>query len=404
MPLFNYKTIDNSGKRTEGIVDAVTVTQAQEMLEDRGLEVISLEHAEQESAFEFRISFLEKIRSKDLVVFSRKLAMMISSDMSLVQSLKIIEQQTDAPKLRDALGDIADDVDGGTKFSEALESHKNIFGNFYISMVRNGETTGRLDDVLTYLADQQEKDYDMASKIKGAMTYPAFIVVAMVVVTYLMMTFILPKLTAVLNESNLELPLPTKILIAVSTFSAEFWWLILIVIIGVSVGIPTLVKKTYMGKRVYDMVMSYAPIFGKRLTRNIYIVRLTRSLSTLLKGGVALPEALKITSEVVSNSLYKEILKDTVQEVEDGNPMASVFSRYALIPSMVSRLILIGEETGNLEDVLSRLSKFYERELDNTVQNLTTLLEPLILVVMGVGVGLLVVAIMLPMFKLAQAF
>jgi len=404
MPLFNYKTIGKNGRRAEGVVDAVTITQAQEILEDKGLEVISLEASEKESAFEFRISFLERVSAKDLVIFSRKLSMMISSDMSLVQSLKIIEQQTDTPKLRDALGDIADDVDGGTKFSEALEVHRNIFGNFYISMVRNGETTGRLDDVLTYLADQQEKDYDMSSKIKGAMTYPAFIMAAMVIVTYLMMTFILPKLTAVLTESNLELPLPTKILIAVSNFSAEFWWLILIVLIGLVVGIPFLIKKTRMGKRVFDIVMSYAPVFGKQLTRKIYIVRLTRSLSTLLKGGVALPEALKITSEVVTNSLYREILSATVEEVEDGNPMASVFSRYSLMPSMVSRLILIGEETGNLEDVLSRLSKFYERELDNTVQNLTTLLEPLILVVMGIGVGLLVVAIMLPMFKLAQAF
>lgn len=404
MPLYSYKALSQTGERSEGVVEATSLNQAQEVLEEKGLRVFALEETEQQSPFELRIPFLERVKARDLVVFSRQLAMMISTDIPVVQALKILEQQTDNAKLRDTVAEVAEEVEGGTKLSDALERHSTVFGDFYVSMVKSGETSGKLDEVLLYLAEQQEKDYDMMSKIRGALTYPAFIVFGMIGMGYVMVTFILPKLTAILKESNIQLPLSTRILIAVSEFAETFWLPILIVMIATAIGVPLLIKKTHQGKVMFDLLMLRMPLFGNLIVRKIYLVRIMRSLSTLLQGGVPLPDSLKITAQVVASSVYRDILIETVHEVEDGNPVASVFTRSKHIPKMVSRLIVIGEETGNIEGILGKLSEFYQREVENAIANLTTLLEPFILIVMGAAVGVMVLSIMLPMFKLAEAF
>jgi len=329
---------------------------------------------------------------------------MISTDIPIVQALKILQQQTDNSKLRDTVAEVAEEVEGGTKLSDALERHVQVFGDFYVSMVKSGETSGKLDAVLLYLAEQQEKDYDMMSKIRGALTYPAFIIFGMVGMGYVMVTFVLPKLTAILKESNVVLPFSTRVLIAVSGFAEKFWLPILIMMIALVIGIPLIIKKTHQGRVAFDLLMLRLPLFGNLIVRKMYLVRIMRSLSTLLQGGVPLPDSLKITAEVVAHSVYKDILLETVREVEDGNPVASVFMRSKDIPKMVSRLIVIGEETGNIEGILGKLSEFYQREVENAIANLTTLLEPFILIVMGAAVGVMVLSIMLPMFKLAEAF
>ncbi|KKS94458.1 MAG: hypothetical protein A3H59_02210 [Candidatus Jacksonbacteria bacterium RIFCSPLOWO2_02_FULL_43_9] len=404
MPLYSYKALSQTGERSDGVVEAATLNQAQEVLEEKGLRVFSLEESEQESPFELRIPFLERVKVRDLVVFSRQLAMMISTDIPIVQALKILQQQTDNSKLRDTVAEVAEEVEGGTKLSDALERHVQVFGDFYVSMVKSGETSGKLDAVLLYLAEQQEKDYDMMSKIRGALTYPAFIIFGMVGMGYVMVTFVLPKLTAILKESNVVLPFSTRVLIAVSGFAEKFWLPILIMMIALVIGIPLIIKKTHQGRVAFDLLMLRLPLFGNLIVRKMYLVRIMRSLSTLLQGGVPLPDSLKITAEVVAHSVYKDILLETVREVEDGNPVASVFMRSKDIPKMVSRLIVIGEETGNIEGILGKLSEFYQREVENAIANLTTLLEPFILIVMGAAVGVMVLSIMLPMFKLAEAF
>jgi type II secretory pathway component PulF len=283
-----------------------------------------------------------------------------------------------------------------------MAAKPGVFTNFTVNMIRSGETSGRLSEVLEYLADQEEKDYDLRSKIRGAMLYPAFVISGMAVLGFVMMTFIVPKLTGVLKESGAVLPLPTRILIAVSGFFANFWWLILIMAIGAAFGIRFALK-TEQGRLVWDKLKLRLPIFGN-LFRLIYIVRFTRSLETLLAGGVDMVTALNAVAEVVSNAVYRQLILETRKEVSDGNSIVTVFSGHPEVPPMLTQMLSVGEETGKLRVILTRLSSFYGREIENTVAALVTLIEPMIMVVMGIGVGIMVAAVILPMYSLASSF
>ena len=269
-------------------------------------------------------------------------------------------------------------------------------------MIKSGETSGKLDNVLEYLADQLEKDYDLRSKIKGAMIYPAFIISGLIGVGVVMMIFVIPKLTEMLTASGQELPITTRILIGTSDFMRGYWWLIIIMILVLVFGFRAIVK-TAAGKKVKDNMVLRLPIFGKLLQR-IYLVRMTRSLSTLIVGGVPLTVGLKIVNEVVGNAAYQEIIEETIKTVEDGDSVAKIFLESPIVPSLVSQMMSVGEKTGRLDDVLAKVSDFYSREIENIVSNLTSLIEPFIMVLIGVAVGGMVAAIILPMYNLANQF
>jgi type IV pilus assembly protein PilC len=326
---------------------------------------------------------------------------MVSATVPIVQALKILAQQTVNPIFIENIMEMANDVDGGMKLSAAMSKHKKVFSRFFVAMVKSGETSGKLDEVLQYLADQMEKDYDLISRIKGAMIYPVFIIFGMIVVGFLMMVFVVPKMTQMLTESGAELPVLTKMLVATSSFMQSFWWLI----IGAAVGLVFLFKmwtRTSFGRVAWDTAKVKIPIFGT-LFQKIYIVRFSRSFATLIKGGVPVSAALRITSEVVDNEAYKKLILDTIKEVEDGNSVAGLFGKSDLMPKMLSQMMNVGEQTGKLDSILERLADFYSREIDGLVNGLTSLIEPMILMIMGVGVGGMVAAIMLPMFKVAQS-
>jgi type IV pilus assembly protein PilC len=283
-----------------------------------------------------------------------------------------------------------------------LGKYPKVFSNFYVSVVRAGESSGKLDEVLNYLADELEKDYDMNSKIKGAMIYPGVILTGLAIVGAVMMIFVVPKLTEVISSSGGELPLPTKILIAVSDFLQSFWWLLLAGIFGAYFGIKTFVS-TPSGKLMADELLLRLPIFG-HLYNLIYIVRFTRSMNTLIIGGVSLSKGLDITADVVSNEVYKRIIHETKKQVEDGNSISSVFSESKEIPVMVSQMMSIGEKTGRLDMILAKITDFYTREINNIIANLMTLMEPIVIIIIGIGVGLMVAAIILPMYQMADSF
>lgn len=403
MPIFRYKVSSQDRRTTTGLVEAANENAAYDILTDKGLLVVSLEE-------EIRIfggassvtSFLNRIKPKDIVIFSRQFSVLISANVTLVQALKILSEQIESKQLQIVVAGVAEEIDGGARLSDSLARHPDVFSNFYINVVRSGETSGKLDEVLNYLADELEKDYDMMSKIKGAMIYPAFIVSALGVVGIFMMVSVVPKLTAVITESGGELPLPTKILIAISAFLTKFW-IPLIVLLAVSFFALRRFIKTPNGKTAFDTLLLQLPIFGT-LFKRIYLVRFTRSLQTLLMGGVNISKALAITAEVVTNDVYKNLIKETIAEVEDGNSISSIFETSEQIPKMVSQMMSIGERSGRLDAVLGRITDFYTREINNIIANLMTLMEPIIMVVMGVGVGLMVAAIILPMYKMASSF
>lgn len=396
MPSYKYKAINQDRGTVSGIVEAANESVAADILKEKQLLIVSL--SEEKPGINFSIS-LDRIKPKDLVVFSRQFSVLISANVALVQSLKVLVEQTDNQKLKAVITGVADEIDGGARLSDALSRRPKVFSNFFVNVVKSGETSGKLDEILDYLADELEKDYDMNSKIKGSMMYPAFVLSGMAVMGAVMMVFVVPKLTEVLTQAGVELPLPTKILIATSGFLKSFWWLVIAGVIGFFIALKTALK-TQQGKHVFDVILLNLPIFGG-LFRKIFLVRFTRTMQTLLVGGVNISKALKISSEVVTNTVYSDLILKTRDSVEDGNSIADEFSKSKDVPKMVSQMMSIGEKTGKLDIILDRITKFYSREIDNTVGNLMTLMEPVIMVIMGIAVGIMVAAIMLPMYNMS---
>lgn len=400
MPIFEYKAKNAEGQTVSGGVDAPTEEKALQILEERDL--IPLSIGERPRGTLFQLAIFTGIKPKEVVVFFRQLSVLVEATIPIVQALRVLVKQTSDQNLKKIISEIADDVDGGARLSQACERHPRVFSDFYVNMIKSGETSGHLDEVLNYLADQKEKDYDLMSKVKGAMIYPAFILGALIVVGVIMMAFVVPKLTSVLQDIGGTLPFATRALIAVSGVFSKFWWLFFLLLIVAGVGLRML-SRVQKGKRVIDTVLIRLPIFGS-LFKRIYLIRLTRSLSTLIRGGVPLPKALQIVADVVGNAVYKELTLETVKQVEDGNPLASVFLESKDVPLMLSHMMSVGEQTGRLDTILEKITTFYSRELENSVANLVSLIEPLIIMIMGVAVALMVAAIILPIYNMAANF
>ncbi len=401
---FEYKAKKENGETVKGEIEAANEQVALDTLSDKGLVVVSLTKQSQLPFWRrpLNIEFLQGVKPKEMVFLSRQLSVMVSAGLPLVQALEVLSEQSDKRFIKDVLQKVADDVREGRRFSVALAQFPKVFDDFYINMVRAGETAGKLDEVLNYLADQKEKNYDLMSKIKGAMIYPAFIVAAVIGVMILMMVFVIPQLTGVLEEAGVDLPLPTRILIGVSTFFSSNFVLILILTVLAVIGFIAWIK-TDQGKKIWDKILLKLPIFGD-LFEEIYLVRFTRSLSTLIIGGIPISSALKIVAKVVGNSVFKKTIMGAVVDVEEGRSISSSFQGAPHIPSMLSQLLSVGERTGRLDEVLEKISDFYSREVQNTLSKLVTLLEPMIIIFLGVVVGGMVAAIVLPMYQMATAF
>ncbi|MCK5416163.1 type II secretion system F family protein [Candidatus Parcubacteria bacterium] len=401
MPIYKYKALKDKNKSISGFVEANSEAIAADVIREKGLVVISLVEQKHRGIKNIDL-FLQRVGTKELVIFTRQFSVLISASVALVNALRLLVEQTDNKKFKMIILEIADDVDNGERLSDALEKKKDIFSSFYISIVRSGETSGKLDEVLNYLADELEKDYDMTSKIKGAMIYPIFVIVAMLIIGVLMMIFVVPELTKMLDLNGAELPITTKIMVAASDFLIAFWWLVLVVVVAVIV-LTRMFFKSPTGRKICDHVLLKLPIFGKLFSR-IYLVRFTRSMSTLLVGGVTINKALGIAGDVVSNDVYRTIILETRTKIEDGASISSVFIDHKEVPRMVSHMIGVGEKTGRLDTVLGRITDFYSREINNITDNLMSLMEPVIMIVMGLSVGFMVASIFMPMLQVTQSF
>ena len=400
MPIYKYRALNEKRNIVRGLVEANTVEAVAELLSERKLTIIALQETKSSKAG-ISLPFLKKVRHKSVVIFSRQLAVMIAATVPIVQSLRILVTQTEDAKLKDVVQAMADDVDGGMKMSSAFAKHPEAFSHFYVAMLRSGETSGRLEKVLSYLADQMEKDYDLISRVRGAMIYPAFILFTMFGVGVTMMIFVVPSLTSLLTETGAKLPFSTRMLIGASNFLVGYWWLLIIIVVGAIAGFQFFLR-TPFGRAWWDTTKLKFPIFGL-LVKKIILTRFTRSLSTLIRGGVPISRALKITTEVVSNEAFRVIVDQTVKEVEDGNSITTVFAKSKLVPTMVPQMMSVGERTGRMDEVLDRLGDFYARDVDNVVSSLTSLIEPLIMIILGLAVGFMVSAILLPIFAAANA-
>lgn len=401
MATFKYRAKALDGQIQAGLIEAEDLSNANLALEERGFAPLLIEpYKGMAAASRSVLSFLNRVKPKDLVAAIRSLSVMVSASVPITEAVHNIARQTENPVLQRILNDVAGEIEGGARLSDALSHHPKVFSAFFINMVRSGETSGQLSETLEYLADQQEKDFDLMSKIKGAMIYPAFIVCAMVIVGFVMMTFVVPKLVQVLQEAQVELPITTRMLIWTSGFFQSYWWLVIILAVAAGIGFRAYIN-TKPGRYNWDRVKLYIPIFGK-LFREVYVVRFTRSLATLLRGGVDLVEALEIVSLVIGNEVWRQAVTETIQEVNDGNSIITAFQRYPVVPTMMNQMLTVGEGTGRTQDILLRVSAFYAREIDNMVGNLTKLIEPIILLILGVGVAILVSAILLPLYSLSS--
>lgn len=401
MPVFEYRAKTKDGREIEGKIESENKRNAVANLIDRGLEVIDVSGDEKKKP-KLSLKFLSRVGTKDKVIFSRQLSVMITANVPLLKALRSLVEQTENPALKGIVQDIANEVEGGAKLSDAIALFPNVFSEFYISMIKSGETTGKLDEVLNYLADEQEKDYELMTKIRGAMIYPAFIIFGLVAVAILMMVFILPKLMTILQESGAPLPWTTRLLIVVTGFMSSYWWLLLILLVGSVVGIRIAIQLP-AGRLIWDSIKIHMPMFGS-IFRKIYIVRFTRSMTTLIAGGVDIVTSLTVVSNVVGNSVFKKMINETIREVEDGNSITTVFRESPVIPPMVIQMIAIGEETGQMEHVLNKLTEFFSREVKAAVDGLVTVIEPLIMILMGLAVGVMVSAVLMPMYNLASEY
>ncbi len=399
MPLYRYKAKDSQNAIKEGVIEATNEQIASSSLKEQGLLVVSMNI---EKTGGLNIAILNRVKEKDVVIFSRQFAVMISASIPVVQALKVLVGQTENIKLQGIVSEIAEEVNAGSRLSDALSKRNKIFSTFYVSVIRAGETSGKLDEVLNYLADEMEKDYDLMHKIKGAMIYPIFVIVGMVAVGAVMMIWVVPKLTAVIAESGGDLPVATKILIATSNFLAAYWWLLIILIVGIIGGIKYYIKLP-AGRYQFDYIRIKIPIFGP-LIQKIALVRFTRSMQTLIVGGVPVASGLQIAADVVDNAVYRDLILEAKKGVEGGSTISSIFLEHDEIPSMVSQMFAVGEKTGKLDLVLRRITDFYSREVSNVVANLVTLIEPVIMVIMGIAVGIMVAAIIMPMYNMASQF
>ncbi len=401
MPVYDYKAKDDAGATITGAVEAPNDAVAGDTLKERGMTVVALNERKRNTLFQSSLGFFNRVPHKDVVLFARQLAVMISATVPIVQALRILVKQTSNITFKIIISEIADEVDGGAKLSASLARYPQAFSDFFIYMIRSGETTGKLDETLNYLADQQEKDYDLEGKIRGAMIYPTFILGAMIVIGVLMMIFVIPKLTDALIAGGAKLPLATRILMGTSSILTHYWWLI-IALVGIIVAVARVYLRTPQGRRAFDVLKFRLPIFGG-IFEKIYLVSFSRSFSTLIASGIPVTKALEIVADVIGNVVYKELTLQTIEEVEAGNSIATVLVQSKVVPPMLPQMMIVGEQTGKLDIILDKLSSFYAKELENLVANLVSIIEPLILVVMGAAVALIVMAILLPMYNLSSA-
>ncbi|MBI2018648.1 type II secretion system F family protein [Candidatus Daviesbacteria bacterium] len=400
MAEFIYKARDMQGADHTGDIKTPDIRSAATLLRKKGLIVISIKSKGVPSV-KFLDKFLNRVSFTELVIITRQLATMISSGLVLSEAVDILEEQQTNKTLKKALEEISQDIKGGLTLAQALGKYPDIFPKLYINLVKSGEASGKLDQVLLQMADGLEKEREFKAKIKGAMIYPAVVLGMMLVVITIMMVFVIPKLVALYEQSTIELPLPTKILIFTSNAFINFWWLGLILIITASIALNRW-NKTAEGNFFLGKFILRLPIVGKIVT-NVTLTNFNRTFGLLTSAGIPLLESIGIVSDLTDNPIFKKTLKDAYAGVEKGLPFSSLLT-VSVFPQIVGQMIRVGEETGKVDEIFLKLGDYFESESDHLIKNLTVAIEPLVLIILGVGVAFLVISIILPIYKLTTSF
>jgi len=409
--LFYYQAVKGSGEQVNDSLEAGSDMDAIEALQKQGLTVISVTtkqggiksflSSKLSSSASSRKSFFSHVSSRDIVLLSRQIATLFEAQVSALRVFQLLASQAEKPILQETLAGVVDDIQAGESLSKSLEKYPNIFSNFYVNMVRSGEESSRLDKTFTFLADYLDRTFELTSKARNALIYPAFVVVTFFAVMVLMLTFIIPKITPILTESGAELPIFTQIVISLSSFLVDYGIFLLVFLI---IGGFFVVKwaRTSSGSMAVDYFKISLPVVGD-LYRKIYVSRLADNLHAMLSSGISTVRSLEITASVMENLTYKNILLEAAEAVKNGSPLSASLSGHPhALPNILIQMIQVGEETGELSSILERLSRFYQREVNTAIDTMVSLIEPIMIVSLAVGVGGLLAAILMPIYNVAN--
>lgn len=401
MAFFSYKAKDGTGKIVNGLVEAPTKEAATKLLHEKQLFIIGMTETRGTSKSTASVQF-QRVGFGEVANFTRQLATMVVAGLSLPEALSILRAQSQNQAFSSVLMEIEHQIVGGGNLGDALAKYPKHFTAIYIALVRAGESSGQLDQVLARLADSMEAERDFRSKVAGAMIYPLIIIVGMGIVVMIMMTVVIPKLTELYSDFGVDLPFATQLLITISKFFVHWWWLMIALAVAGVYGFLRW-KKTKVGELVLDTIMLHIPLFGE-LQKKIILVEFTRTLSMLISSGIRLLDALQILKDALGNVLFRNAVVEISKKVERGFPLGETFSQYPVFPPIVSQMMKVGEETGKLDDTLLKLSKYFQSESENLVKGLTTAIEPIIMVILGVGVGFIVISVITPIYNLTSQF
>lgn len=400
MPTYSYTARDRNGKVYAASMEAASIRDVAASLRERGLFVSEIKAPKTGLNADIKMpAFLDRVGLRDVTIFSRQFATVINAGLPVVQSLAILSRQADKAKMKETLTKVREDVETGLPLSDALGKHPSIFNRLYVFLVRAGEVSGNLDGILERVADYFEKQSALRGKIRSAMTYPAVVLVIALAVTYFLLTGIVPQFAGILDQLGGELPIITRVLVAISDYLQNFWWLNLIIVVGLIVFI-TFYYRTNNGRHVIDRLLLKLPILGP-LVQKSSIASFSSTFGLLLKSGVNIVESIEITKGTAGNIIVEDILDEAKNAVQRGEQISTTLSKYPNVyPPLVSSMIAIGEETGAVDTMLEKIAEFYDREVDEAVEGLTAALEPMLIVFLGGIVGFIVAGMFLPMFAI----
>jgi type IV pilus assembly protein PilC len=398
--LFKYSAIDQNQSVTKGSIEAISIEVAISSLQRRGLVIQEIKPAEERSFFERDFSMFSHVSNKEIVVLSRQLATLFQAQVSALRVFRLLATEVENPNLARSLTEIADDLQAGSAISKALSKHPKVFTEFYVNMVKSGEESGKLDEVFVFLADYLDRTYEVNSKAKNALIYPAFVVFTFVVVMILMLTVVIPKISTILTESGQAIPIYTRVVIGFSNILTNYGIFVLPVLL---VGGFFLWKflQTPVGKYSLDEAKLKFP-FVKSLYQKLYLSRISDNMNTMLVSGISMVRALELTAGVVGNQVYKKVLDDATEAVKGGRTVSESLSDKKVIPGIMIQMIKVGEESGELGKILKTLSTFYSREVINAVDTLVDLIEPVMIVLLGLGVGFLLASVLIPIYNISS--
>lgn len=398
--IYTYQATTQEGEKQGGSIDAPNIDFAIASLQRRNLIILDIREAE-EPLLRRRISFLpHRVKMSDVVILSRQISTLFEAKVSALSTFRLLASEAADPHLRRVLTAVTDDVNAGVQISAAMAKHPEVFPEFYVSMVRAGEESGKLSETFSYLAAYLERSHALISKAKNALIYPAFIITSFILVMILMLVFVIPRLKTILLETGQDIPIYTKVVLGFSGFFVDYG-VLLVILLGVVSFFLGRWFKTEKGRLTLAGFRLTVPYIG-RLYQKLYLSRVSDNLSTMLTSGISMVRALEITAEVVGNDVYRKILLDTAEGVKGGSQISAILNKYVEIPAIVVQMIKVGEESGKLGFILETLSRYYQREVYNEVETLVDLIEPALIVFLGLAVGVLLGAVLIPIYNIAS--